>query len=442
MGATRALEGINFALMCRRGTAVWLVLSEPCNPDLFTEVPLDPQWNKTGDHWHVRVGGLPDEFCYGYRVDGPIGLAHRYDPSRVLLDPNSRALSCGRPWGFKGNLPRRSLMTLGLDERPNDVNPRIPREDMILYELHVRGFTNHPSSKVRHRGTYLGLIEKIPYLRELGVTTVELLPIDEFDENDCPFVNPLNGERLRNYWGYNTIAFAAPKSALAMNPEGSEPWNEFRTMVGAFHEADIEVVLDVVINHTAEGGDDGPTYSLRGLDNEMYYMLDDRGRYLNFTGCGNTVNSNHPVVRQQILTNLRNMVAEAAIDGLRFDLASVLGRDKDGNVLVEPPVIEMISEDCAFVRDQADRRALGRGRLVSGRQLSRRRALVGLERGVSRRRPPFLARRRRDDLRARHSPLRQRRSLSRPRTAPLDQLHHLPRRLHASRSGFIQPEAQ
>lgn len=345
LGATFNSEGINFVLMCRRGTAVWLVLSEPCNPDKFIEIPLDPDWNKTGDHWHIRVGGLPDEFCYGYRVDGPKGPTHRYNPNIILLDPYSRALSCGKPWGFAGQLPRRSLMTRGLAERPDDINPRIPREDMIIYELHVRGFTNHPSSNVSHRGTYLGLVEKIPYLKDLGITTVELLPVDEFDENDCPFVNPFTGERLRNYWGYNTIAFAAPKSAFAVNPEGAAPWHEFRTMVGEFHQAGIEVVLDVVINHTAEGNDDGPTYSFRGLDNQMYYMLDDQGRYLNFTGCGNTVNSNHPIVRQLILTALRNMVAEASIDGFRFDLASVLGRDRKGNVLVEPPVIEMISED-------------------------------------------------------------------------------------------------
>ncbi len=348
LGASHAPDGVNFALICQHGTAVWLVLAESCSAEVYAEIPLDPVLNRTGYHWHVRVGGLPDEFCYGYRVDGPRGGGHRYDPNIILLDPASRALSCGRPWGFTGQIPRRSLLTqsmsLDLDEnapRP----PHIPREDSILYELHVRGFTASASSGVRHPGTFAGLIEKIGHLKSLGVTAVELLPIDEFDEMDCPFVNPLTGERLRNFWGYNTIAYAAPKASYASNPEGSAPWDEFRRMVKAFHAKGIEVILDVVFNHTAEGGDEGPTYNLRGLDNSLYYMLDDHGRYLNFSGCGNTVNSNHPVVRGLLLSCLRNVLAEAEVDGFRFDLASVLGRDRRGNVLIEPPVIELISED-------------------------------------------------------------------------------------------------
>ncbi|HWE40613.1 MAG TPA: isoamylase [Isosphaeraceae bacterium] len=345
LGASRASGGVNFVLICRHGTSVLLVLSEPCNPEIATEVPLDPKTHRTGDHWHIRIHGLPDEFCYGYRVDGPGGPGNRYNPGIILLDPASRALSCGRPWGFRGSLPRRSLLTRSLVDWQDSINPKVPREDTILYELHVRGYTIDPSSGVKHPGTFAGLAEKIPYFKDLGVTAVEILPIDEFDENDCPFVNPLTGERLRNYWGYNTIAYAAPKAAYAVNPEGAAPWNEFRDMVKAFHDAGLEVILDVVFNHTAEGGYDGPTYNFRGLDNRLYYVLDEQGRYLNFTGCGNTVNSNHPIVRSLILSGLRNLVAEADVDGFRFDLASVFGRDRKGNVLVEPPVIEMISED-------------------------------------------------------------------------------------------------
>jgi glycogen operon protein len=348
LGASRAPDGVNFALISRHATAVWLVLSDPCSDAAQAEVPLDPDLCRTGDLWHVRIGGLPEDFCYGYRVDGPSVGGHRYDPGRVLIDPTSRALSCGRPWGHPGRLPRRSLLTptpgSGLAEdapRP----PLIPRSDTILYELHVRGFTIDPSSGVPHPGTYAGLVEKIPYLKELGVTAVELLPVDEHDELDCPFVNPLTGEKLKNFWGYNTIAFAAPKAAYAVNPEGIEPWEEFRRMVRSFHEAGIEVILDVVFNHTAEGNENGPTYSFRGLDNSLYYLLDDHGRYLNFTGCGNTVNSNHPVVRSFLRTCLQNFVAEAGVDGFRFDLASVLGRDRRGNVLLQPPVVESISED-------------------------------------------------------------------------------------------------
>ena len=348
LGANMTPAGVNFAIISRHGTAVRLVLAEPCRSEVVVEIPLSPDVNRTGDHWHVRVAGLPEEFCYGYRVDGPKGNGHRYDPSLILLDPAARALSCGRPWGTTGTAPRRSLVnavSAALVEGPSGFHPRTPREDTVLYELHVRGYTVDPSSGVRQPGTYAGLVEKIPYLKALGVTAVELLPIDEFDENDCPFFNPLTGEKLRNFWGYNTISFAAPKAAYAANPEGSAPWEEFRRMVKAFHAAGIEVVLDVVFNHTAESADGGPTYNFRGLDNSLYYLLDEAGGNLNYTGCGNTINSNHPVVRYLILSCLRNLVAEAGIDGFRFDLASVLGRNRRGEVMVEPPVIESISED-------------------------------------------------------------------------------------------------
>ena len=349
-GATPTPDGINFVLLCRHATAVRLILSEPCNGAIYAEIPLDPLLNRMGDHWHVRVDGLPEEFCYGYRVDGPKDDGHRYDSEKILLDPYARALSCGRPWGAAGNLPRRSLMVEPPAELERRRNPHTPREDSIIYELHVRGFTADPNSGVSHPGTYLGLAEKIDHLKSLGITAVELLPIDEFDENDCPFVNPLTGEALRNLWGYNTIAFCAPKSAYAHNPEQGEPWSEFRRMVESFHAAGIEVYLDVVFNHTAEGGDDGPTYSFRGIDNTLFYMLDERGRYLNFSGCGNTFSSDHPVVRNYLLDCLRNWVVEGGVDGFRFDLASVLGRDRHGNVLVEPPVIKRISED-SLLRD-------------------------------------------------------------------------------------------
>ena len=345
LGASRIPGGVNFVIISRHATSVRLVISEPCNTELFVEIPLGPMYFRTGDHWHVRVEGLPDEFAYGYRVDGPKGYGNRFDPSLVLIDPASRALACGRPWGESGVTHRRSLLTRSMNDRQDDVNPRINREDTIIYELHVRGFTADPSSRVRHPGTFAGLMEKIAYLKDLGVTAVELLPIDEFDETDCPFVNPLTGERLRNLWGYNTIAYSAPKSAYASNWEGIEPQREFCAMVKKFHKSGMEIVLDVVFNHTAEGGEFGPSYHFRGLDNSMYYMLDDHGRYMNFSGCGNTINSNHPVVRGLILSCLRAMVAEAGVDGFRFDLASVLGRDRQGRVLVEPPVIESISED-------------------------------------------------------------------------------------------------
>jgi len=349
-GAVATPTGINFVLLSRHATAVSLILSEPCEGEIYAEIPLDPLLNRTGDHWHVRVDNLPEEFCYGYRVDGPKDNGHRYDPGIILHDPYSRALSCGRPWGTTGNLPRRSLMSQAMIEPQSAIILRTPLEDTIIYEVHVRGYTIDPSSGVRHPGTYAGLAEKADELKRLGITAVELLPVDEFDENDCHFVNPLTGEKLRNFWGYNPIAFCAPKAAYANNPERYAPWHEFCSMVDRFHEAGIEVYLDVVFNHTAEGGEGGPTYSFRGVDNTLFYMLDERDRYLNYSGCGNTFSSEHPVVRNYVLDCLRGWSVDGHIDGFRFDLASVFGRDRHGNVLVEPPVINRISED-SLLRD-------------------------------------------------------------------------------------------
>jgi isoamylase len=344
-GATPTPSGINFVLLCRHGTEVWLVLSEPCVGDVYAQIPLDPRLNRTGDHWHIRVDGLPEEFCYGYRVAGPTGVGHRYDPTIILHDPYTRALSCGRPWGTGHGLPRRSLMIEPEIDAERRLHPQTPLEDTIIYELHVRGYTIQSRPGFEYPGTYRGLAEKIDYLKSLGITAVELLPIDEFDEHDCPFVNPMTGEVLRNFWGYEPITFGAPKAAYAHNPERSAPWREFRELVEAFHAEGLEVILDVVFNHTAEGGYDGPTYNFRGLDNTLYYMLDDRGNYLNYSGCGNTISTDHPLVRNYVLDCLRSWVAEAGVDGFRFDLASVLGRDRHGNVLIEPPVIKRISED-------------------------------------------------------------------------------------------------
>ena len=211
--------------------------------------------------------------------------------------------------------------------------------------MHVRGFTCHPSANVQHPGAYAGLVEKIPYLKWLGVTAVELLPIYEFDECDCPFTDPFTGERLRNYWGYNSIAFAAPKAGYAATVSDHGQVREFRDMVKTRTAAGIEVILDVVFNHTGEGDDRGRTFSFRGLDNGLYYLLGPDGSYLNFTGCGNTLNCNHPVVRNLLLTCLRFWVGDMHVDGLRFDLASVFGRDRFGNVLVDPPIVETITED-------------------------------------------------------------------------------------------------
>jgi glycogen operon protein len=334
---------------------VSLVVYPPDGTEPLAEVVLHDRRNRTGDHWHVLVAGLPAAFAYGWRVDGPKGPGHFYDPNLVLLDPSSTALSGDGCWGVsseaaRGMSSRRSLYLRRPYHWQEDVPPLTALEDSVVYELHVRGFTCHGSSAVAHPGTFAGLAEKIPHLKELGVTAVELLPVHEYDECDCTFKDPATGEPLRNFWGYNSIAFAAVKAAYASSGPQHSQVGEFRDMVRAFHTAGMEVLLDVVFNHTGEGDYRGRTSSFRGLDNQLYYMLAPDGRYLNFSGCGNTVNCNHAVVRHLLLNCLRFWVADMHVDGLRFDLASVMGRDYLGRVLVEPPVVEMISED-SVLRD-------------------------------------------------------------------------------------------
>lgn len=351
LGASRASEGINFAVLSRHATAVTLVILEAESNKILYELSLDPRRNRTGDHWHIRVIGLPSSFCYGWRVAGPKGNKHRFDPERLLIDPAATMISGGAEWAGTCEVDpertsRRSMYHRGKPYRwDNDAPPLTAHEDVIIYELHVRGFTRHGSSAVAHPGTYLGLVEKIPYLQWLGVTAVELLPIHEFDECDCPFYSPETGDKLLNFWGYNSIGFAAPKAAYAASAPEKGQLYEFRDMIKAFHRAGIEVYLDVVFNHTGEGDDRGRTYNLRGLDNELYYLMDESGNYLNFSGCGNTVNCNHPLVRDLMLGCLRYWVIDMHVDGFRFDLASILGRDRFGHVMVEPPVIESIAED-------------------------------------------------------------------------------------------------
>lgn len=345
LGASLSHGGVNFAVLTCHGTSVNLVILDEEGASILADIALHPLRNRTGDHWHIEVIGLPEVFCYGWRVDGPKGPKHAFDPQKILLDPASTAISGGAQWGKRTPFERRSMFLRRQYDWQGDVPPLIPVEDSIIYELHVRGFTIHPSSMTSHPGTFTALVEKIPYLQSLGVTAVELLPIHEFDENDCPFSNPKTGEKLVNFWGYNSIGFAAPKASYAASGNRQGQLGEFRDMVRAFHQAGMEVFLDVVFNHTGEGDHRGQTWSFRGLDNEIYYLLDAQGNYLNYSGCGNTVNCNHPIVRDLILTCLRFWVADMHVDGLRFDLASILGRDRQGRVLVDPPLIETIAED-------------------------------------------------------------------------------------------------
>jgi len=351
-GASVHRDGINFSIFSKHATACSLVLVEPGVRGGISELPLDPRFNRTGEIWHIFIEGLEAGPHYAYRFDMQPNSSpsiFRYNPADLLLDPYARVLSGGAIWGSIE--PDRRPFRLGVVtyndwDWEEDQPLNTPLVDSIIYEMHVRGFTRHPSSGVTKPGTFAGLIEKIPYLKKLGITAVELLPVNEFEEADTDRINPFTGERLLNLWGYQPIAFFAPNTAYSSQQDDGDQVREFRRMVKAFHAAGIEVILDMVFNHTAEGADDGPTLSFRGIDNATYYILDpDSGKYLNYSGCGNTVNCNNPVVRDFIVDCLRYWVTAMHVDGFRFDLASILGRGQDGSVLKNPPLLESMAYD-------------------------------------------------------------------------------------------------
>lgn len=354
LGATSVRGGINFSVFSKHATDIRLVLFAPDQVEPLAEFPLDARYNKTGDTWHMCIRGIDPGIEYGYRVGmsgNPNPLVHRFDFSKILLDPYAHSLSGGEVWGDKRTNRRAAWLRRSrvVDHQFNwEFDQPINRHlaDSIIYELHVRGFTQHPSSRTRQPGTYMGLIEKIPYLQELGITAVELMPVTDFLETDCLARNPFTGEQLINFWGYHPISFFALKASYASNARLGAEVREFKTMVKAFHDAGIEVILDMVYNHTGEGDEKGATLSFRGLDNSIYYMLEPgTGKYLNFSACGNTTNCNHPILRDLILDSLRYLVTEMHIDGFRFDLASILGRGTNGEVLANPPLIERIAAD-------------------------------------------------------------------------------------------------
>ncbi len=360
LGSTSMRNGINFAIFSRHATSVSFVLFASGEESPLAELPLNPHVNRTGDVWHAFFLNLDPDVRYGYRMGREPNDKkdiHRFNEDIVLIDPYAKALSGSSEWGYyyrrrgakkhpsKINV-RRSLIVKDDFDWGNDQPLNIPLADSIIYELHVRGFTRHPSSNVEHPGTFLGLIEKIPYLKELGITAVELLPINEFEELDTDRVDPTTGERLLNFWGYHPISLFPPKASYAAQGRNGGQVNEFKSLVKAFHEAGIEVILDVVFNHTAEGNERGPTFSFKGIDNSIYYIIDqETGAYHNYSGCGNTIKCNHPLVRNMILDCLRYWVTEMHVDGFRFDLASILGRGQDGSVLSNPPLLERIAAD-------------------------------------------------------------------------------------------------
>ncbi len=353
LGATILPQGINFSLFSKDALAVDLLLfdhGDSSRPSGI--VPFDPATNRTDHYWHAFVPRLKPGQIYGYRVFGLMEPSQglRFDVQRVLLDPYGRAIWIPKdydrrrivePGGSTAASPKSVVADLWRYDWEDDTPPRHPFSRTVIYEMHVRGFTQNPNSKVHpnRRGHYAGVIEKIPYLEDLGVTAVELLPVFQFDDQDAP-------PGLRNYWGYAPMSFFVPHAGFTVGSGPMAPLDEFRDMVKALHRAGIEVILDVVYNHTAEGNETGPTFCYRGLANDVYYILEsDRSRYVNHSGCGNTLNANHPVVRRMILDSLRYWVKEMHVDGFRFDLASVLARDRSGQFLVDPPALWDIETD-------------------------------------------------------------------------------------------------
>jgi glycogen operon protein len=349
LGTTLHRSGINFSIFSKEATSCSLVLMVPNEPGGLMTFPLDPQFNRTGQVWHIFIAGLDAGVHYAYRFDmqpNPNPKVYRFNQSSLLLDPYAHVLSGGSEWGNLETAQRFSVVAENRFDWEEDQPLNIPLVDSIIYEMHVRSFTRHASSGAKNPGTFAGLIEKIPYLKELGVTAVELLPVNEFEESDTNRVNPFTGEPLRNLWGYQSIAFFAPNAAYASKTGDGDQVREFKQLVKAMHQAGIEVILDMVFNHTAEGAADGPTWSFRGIDNATYYILDTQtGEYMNYSGCGNTVNANNPVVRVFIVECLRYWVTEMHVDGFRFDLASILGRGQDGSVLKNPPLLESMAYD-------------------------------------------------------------------------------------------------
>jgi glycogen operon protein len=327
-----------------------LLFDRPDDARASRIIPINAATNRTYHYWHVFIRDLKAGQIYGYRVDGPSGPGLRFDSSKLLLDPYSRGVSVPKDYSrmaasqMGGNLTT-AMKSVVADARPYDWEGdrplKRPASRTIIYEMHVRGFTASPSSGVEaeKRGTYAGVIEKIPYLQDLGITAVELMPIFQFDAQDCP-------PGKTNYWGYAPVSFFAPHQEYSSRRDPLGPTQEFREMVKALHKAGIEVILDVVFNHTAEGNEFGPTLCFRGVDNETYYILEqNRSYYANFSGTGNTLNANHPIVRRMIVDSLRYWVQEMHVDGFRFDLASILARDSSGNVMASPPLLWDIESD-------------------------------------------------------------------------------------------------
>ena len=346
-GATAIPGGVNFTVHSHGASSIELLLFHREQDEPFAVLPFPPHY-RIGNVYSMIVFKLDiEEFEYAYRVDGP------YDPkrglifnrSKYLLDPYAKAVTGQSRWGATSPQGQHYKARVVKDDFDweNMAQPLIPMEDLVIYELHVRGFTQDPSSGVAHPGTFAGLMEKLDYLEQLGVNAIELMPIFEFDEMQD--YREVDGNTLYNYWGYSTVSFFAPNTSYAASTEFNREGNELKRLIQACNRRGIEVYLDVVFNHTAEGNEKGPFFSFKGFDNNIYYLLTPDGQYYNFSGCGNTMNCNHPIVRQMILDCLRYWVTAYRIDGFRFDLASILGRSEDGSPMGDPPLLQSLAFD-------------------------------------------------------------------------------------------------
>lgn len=348
-GACVASNGVSFTINSHGATRCTLLLFKPQAPKPYARIPF-PDSYRIGDTYSMLVYDIkPDEFEYAFSFDGPYEPAKGllFNEENVLLDPYSRAVTGQRKWGEKPeggkDFEYRARVVKSSFDWGNIKQLEQPFEDLVIYETHVRGYTKDKSSGVSAPGTFAGLKDKIPYLKDLGINAVELMPIFEFDEMESARV--VDGVQLYNYWGYNTVSFFAPNTSYAFNEEQNHEGDELKSLIKALKENGIEVILDVVFNHTAEGNEMGPCFSFKGIDNNVYYMLTPDAHYYNFSGCGNVMNCNHPVVRSFIIDCLRHWAIEYRVDGFRFDLASILGRDQNGAPMANPPILESLAFD-------------------------------------------------------------------------------------------------
>lgn len=346
-GATALSNGVNFTIHSHQATSVTLLLYHNGGKEPYAIIPF-PENYRIGKVYSMIVFDLDiRKFEYAYSVDGPYDPARGliFDKTKPLLDPYAKAVSGQSVWGehLAENGAYHASVVKNNFDWGNSTQPLLPMEELIIYELHVRGFTKHKTSRVTCPGTFAGLMEKIPYIKSLGITAVELMPIFEFDEMSGIRVE--DGRELLDYWGYNTISFFAPNTSYTAESENNQEGKELKNMIKQFHDSGIEVILDVVFNHTAEGNEKGPFFSFKGFDNNIYYMLTPEGYYYNFSGCGNTLNCNHPIVQQVILESLRYWVTTYRVDGFRFDLATILGRNEDGSPMNNPPLLKNLAFD-------------------------------------------------------------------------------------------------